>query len=227
MERPRPTSGLKRPLPLAAAALALSAATASASETIDYSYDARGRLVMVVRTATANGSTTGYGFDKADNRLQRSTLTLPDPSFELPDVGSGHAYNPTVTGIAFTSFAGVAANGSAFAFATAPDGDQVGFLQAGPTAAGAIAISVTGLTTGASYRVRFRLARRPGYGLNTINLAVGGSAHGTFSPSSSAFESFESNPFTATGSPMTITFTGTIDSGDRATALDAVSIVPS
>lgn len=227
MERPKPTTGLKRRLLLAAATLTLGATAALASETIGYEYDARGRLVAVVRTGTASGSTTGYSFDKADNRLQRSALTLADPSFELPEIGGSHAYNPTVAGIAFTSYAGVAGNGSAFAFAAAPDGDQTAFLQAGSIGAGAIAIDVGGLTPGASYRVRFQLARRPGYGLNTINLAAGGTALGSFSPSSNAFESFESAAFTAAGSAVTISFTGTIAAGDRTSALDAVTIVPS
>lgn len=228
MERPRPTNGLKRPLLLGGAALALSATAALASETIGYEYDARGRLVTVVRTAKASGSATGHKFDAADNRVARSIVTLPDPSFELPEVGSGYLYNPTtITGMTFTSSAGVAGNGSAFGFASATDGDQVGFLQAGSGAAGSIAISVSGLTTGASYRVRFRLARRPGYGLNTINLTAGSTSLSSFSPSSSAFESFESAAFTATGSPMTITFTGTIAAGDRTTALDGVAVVPS
>ena len=228
MQKPRPTTGLKRPLALGAAALALGAAAAAAGETVHYEYDARGRLVNVIRTATASGSTTGYGFDKADNRLARSTSTLPDPSFELPEVGSAYLYNPTtVGGMTFTSAAGVAGNGSAFGFAAAPDGDQAAFLQAGPSAAGAIAISVSGLAAGASYRIRFRLARRPGYNPTAVNLAAGSTALGNFTPASTAFESFESAAFTATGSPMTISFTATTGSGDRATALDAVAIVPS
>ncbi|HYG30109.1 MAG TPA: hypothetical protein VD887_07835 [Allosphingosinicella sp.] len=227
MEKPTPTTGLKRPLTLVAAALALGATAASASETIGYEYDARGRLVTVVRTGTASGSTTGYGFDKADNRLARATLTLPDPSFELPEIGSTYSYTPTVTGLAFVHPAGIAGNGSAFGFAAAPDGDQVAFLQAGSSSAGAVSITVSGLSAGASYRVRFRLARRPGYNATAVNLAAGGIALGNFTPSSTAFESFESAAFTATGSSMTISFTATTGSGDRATALDAVAIVPS
>jgi YD repeat-containing protein len=227
MKKPRPTTGLKRGLLLGAATLALGATAALASETIGYDYDARGRLVTVVRTATASGSTTGYAFDKADNRLQRSALTLPDPSFELPEVGTGYVYSPTVSGMTFNSHAGVTGNSSAFGFVAAPDGDQVAFLQSTDTATGAMSLTVSGLVTGASYRVRFRIARRPNNGLNGVTVAADGTTIGSIVPPSNAFTSYETGSFTAAGPTALISFTGTTALGDRASALDLISIVPS
>ena len=64
----------------AAGLLAAGASPALATETITYSYDARGRLVQVVRSGTVNnGVTTGYQFDKADNRTIKTTTGSPNP----------------------------------------------------------------------------------------------------------------------------------------------------
>lgn len=52
------------------AACATSAATAA--ETVRYTYDARGRLVSVVRVGPAP-RTTGYVYDRADNRTNKTT----------------------------------------------------------------------------------------------------------------------------------------------------------
>ena len=65
---------------LAGAAVALVPALAIAAETIAYSYDARGRLVRVERTGTVNNNVaTNYAFDKADNRVVKTTTGSPNP----------------------------------------------------------------------------------------------------------------------------------------------------
>ena len=65
---------------LAGAATALVPALAIAAETIAYRYDARGRLVRVERTGTINNNVaTNYTFDKADNRLVKTTTGSPNP----------------------------------------------------------------------------------------------------------------------------------------------------
>ena len=64
---------------LAAAALA-AALPAFAAETVTYGYDARGRLVEVKRVVNGgNPVTTSYGFDKADNRVSKTTTGSPNP----------------------------------------------------------------------------------------------------------------------------------------------------
>jgi YD repeat-containing protein len=211
---------------VAAFALVLTG-SALASERIHYTYDARGRLVGVSRTQEAvPGFATSYVYDAADNRTRKEVAEIvPNPSFELPEIGSGYVYSPTVARIAFTHPAGVTGNNSAFGFAAAPSGDQVAFVQSVPGATGAIALSVIGLEPGETYRVRFRLVRRPGYGLNPVTVAAGGTGLGTFTPSSTAWESF-SVPFTAAASSITISFTGSASQGDSASGLDLVTIGP-
>jgi uncharacterized protein RhaS with RHS repeats len=55
-------------------------AAAYASETINYKYDARGRLIQVNRTGSVNNNVvTNYTYDKADNRLTKTTTGSPNP----------------------------------------------------------------------------------------------------------------------------------------------------
>lgn len=63
-----------------AAGAAVAASAAMAAETIVYRYDARGRLVRVERTGNVNNNvTTNYLFDKADNRVSKTTTGSPNP----------------------------------------------------------------------------------------------------------------------------------------------------
>jgi hypothetical protein len=75
MARP-PKSAFLAGAAFSAAAL-LAPAAAQAAETIAYRYDARGRLIEVKRTTSGSGApaptTTGYSFDKADNRTAKTT----------------------------------------------------------------------------------------------------------------------------------------------------------
>jgi uncharacterized protein involved in exopolysaccharide biosynthesis len=68
---------------LAAAGAVVAASAAMAAETIVYRYDAKGRLVKVERSGTVNNNVvTNYAFDKADNRLVKTTTgsaNLPPP----------------------------------------------------------------------------------------------------------------------------------------------------
>ena len=51
---------------------------AGASETITHSYDARGRLKQVAHSGSVNnGVTTTYGYDKANNRTNKTTTGAP------------------------------------------------------------------------------------------------------------------------------------------------------
>lgn len=56
------------------------AAPAMAAETIVYRYDARGRLVRVERSGSVNNAVvTQYGFDRAGNRIVKTTTGSPNP----------------------------------------------------------------------------------------------------------------------------------------------------
>jgi hypothetical protein len=53
-------------------------AAAYAAETVTYTYDARGRLVQVVHTGTVNNNVvSNYSYDKADNRINKTTTGAP------------------------------------------------------------------------------------------------------------------------------------------------------
>jgi YD repeat-containing protein len=52
----------------------LTASRAGASETLTYTYDARGRLTKVVHSGSVNnGVTTTYTYDRANNRVTKTT----------------------------------------------------------------------------------------------------------------------------------------------------------
>ncbi len=57
---------------------AMMAGAAPATETITYSYDAHGRLIQVQHAGTVNnGVATTYAFDKAHNRIAKTTTGAP------------------------------------------------------------------------------------------------------------------------------------------------------
>ncbi|MET1111785.1 MAG: hypothetical protein ABWX67_09705 [Allosphingosinicella sp.] len=210
----------------ACSVLALAGA-ADAAETVTYSYDSLGRLVRVEHDGSVNsGARADYAYDSADNRTRVTVSGVPTVAgggFEAPEVGAGYAYTPPATPAVFANRAGIAGNGSVWGFASAPEGDQVGFLQAyGPAAT--IALPVTGLTPGASYTVRFRIAARPGYGANPVTVAFNGVPLGAFTPGSTAFAAVTSAAFAAPAESGSLTFTGSADSADLATGLDLVTI---
>jgi YD repeat-containing protein len=221
-------------LVLAISSLCL-ASVASATETITYTYDAKGRLVKVERAGSINnGVTTTYAHDRADNRSNLTvtgstnggsgggSAVVVDGSFEDPPQNGGYTYGPTITGATFTGGAGVAGNGSAWGFAAAPEGTQVAFLQQQAT----IALTVTGLTPGTAYVVRFSIVQRPGYPGNPVTVSFAGTGLGTFTPASTAFTQVTTASFTASAATGTVTFSTPASSTDIATGLDAVSIVP-
>jgi YD repeat-containing protein len=65
---------------LAAGSAVVGTSVAMAAETIVYRYDARGRLVRVERSGTVNNNVaTNYSFDKANNRVAKTTTGSPNP----------------------------------------------------------------------------------------------------------------------------------------------------
>jgi hypothetical protein len=225
--------GHRASLLLATSAIAWSG-NADASETIAYSYDGLGRLVRVERSGTVNnGVDVAYSYDSADNRTNVTVATSGSPSgpavagggFEAPEVGTGYVYRPSGSPATFTGNSGITANATAWGFDAAPEGDQVAFVQSYGVAS-VITLSVSGLTPGAGYKVRFWIASRPGYGTNPVTVAFNGAALGTFQPVSAAFAAVTSAAFTASGASGTLTLTGSDSAADLGTGLDSVTIVP-
>ena len=222
---------------LAGTMLALMPVMVGATETVSYTYDAKGRLTNVAHSGgPESGETSAYTFDAADNRTNMtvsgatstgaSAATVSNAGFESPDAGSGYTYNPTASGATFAGNTGVAANGSAWSFASAPDGKQVAFVQTAGSSAGQITLAVSGMQSGQNYAVVFKAAQRPNFPVNPITVQFGGATLGTFSPGSTSFDVFASSSFQATGSTGSITFTGLTTSTDISTGIDSVAVVP-
>jgi YD repeat-containing protein len=222
--------------PLLAMFVLVLSAAAQAGVTTTYTYDALGRLVAVSTTGEINNSTT-VAYDAAGNRTNFSVTTdgasgggnaiVADGSFESPPQNGGYTYDPVVSGATFTGGAGVAGNGSAWNFAAAPDGSQVAFISGAPTAHGSIALSVTGLTPGATYSVRFYMTQRAGYDPNPVVVSFNGTALGTFTPASTSFTQVTTASFVASGTSGMLNFEGTSTAGAATTTMgvDAVTIV--
>jgi Bacterial Ig-like domain (group 3)/F5/8 type C domain len=148
---------------------------------------------------------------------------LVNPSFEIPALGNGYQYNPSVSGIgwAFSTNSGIQGNGSAFGAAAAPDGTQTAFVQSMAT------ISQTLSLAAGSYTLSFKAAQRAccvSPYVEPIIVSVDGAQIGSLvSPSSTSFSSF-SIPFSVSSTGAhTITFNGT-DPNDKTTFIDAVTL---
>jgi len=190
-------------------------------------FTAAGTSGQIVFSVPAAQGDVSAAIDNVTVALAASPPAAPvvaDGSFELPEVGGGFVYAPAPAGTAFAGGAGVAGNGSAFGFQAAPDGDQTGFLQAASSGGGSITLNVTGLTPGATYRVGFSLAQRPGFGAVTVAAAFGQTALGSYTPTSAAFTPFTTTTFTPAGTSGRIVFSAGAAPGDVATAIDQVML---
>jgi hypothetical protein len=185
-----------------------------ASATIEWAAGASGPYIAsgidLVTVTSTGGSPAG------------SPGSMSDPSFEQPYQGSGFTYQPSGSpGNTFGVYAGLAGNGSAWSFPTAPLGNQVAFLQGNSGAT--VSILVSGLSPSASYTVKFKASKRQYFPANQLQVAFNGTQLGTFSPGAVAFQQFTSLSFTAGASSGTLTFTG-LTAGDSGTGIDDIQV---
>ena len=139
------------------------------------------------------------------------------------------AYNPSVANAYFGGGAGIQANGSAWNFASAPDGGQTAFVQNdydGNGNASTAVINIYDLTPNATYVVRFWLAKRnTSDPANTIHVTVSGSYGvnlGFYTPSSIAWQQYTSLSFTAQGTAMALSFSGI--TANASSGIDLVTV---
>ena len=190
---------------------------------------AQSSFVFQATSSTATIAFTG-SYSTTENRtaLDKVIVTqvssVPHSSFEVPEVGSGSVYNPSIGMATFQSKAGVAGNGSSWGFAAAPDGDQVAFLQSNSGGTGSISETLTNLIPGRSYQLSFYLAKRSSANANPIEVSIDGVVLGTFTPSSTGFVQFTTSAFQVTGTSATLTFSGTASATEKVTALDKVVV---
>ena len=147
-------------------------------------------------------------------------------SFEHENInvsaGPIYQYHPSDAYWLYSDSAGLAATGSGFNNTTAPDGNQVVFLQG--TSAGAGQISQTlNVSTGGTYNVAFQAAERLNQ-TQPIAVSVDGTVIATITPASSSFSTYKTPNFGLTKGPHTISFTATNTSSDNTSFVDAMSL---
>ncbi|AMB60207.1 hypothetical protein AWU67_16590 [Microterricola viridarii] len=153
--------------------------------------------------------------------------SLRNTSFEAPSMPGSFQYTPSGSEWTYFREAGIASNGSLFGVglygaANAPDGSQVGFVQK----RGRLEQSFGSAPVGASYRVRFSLAARPGDAApQTVKVTFDNVLLGSYTPGSTSYVEFTTPPITQGGGTHTIGFEGTTDA-DRTAFIDRVSVIP-
>jgi hypothetical protein len=149
--------------------------------------------------------------------------TVQDAGFEKVRVGAGQfQYRPTGSPWTFTGASGIAANGSGFGAATAPEGTQVGILQ---RETAVISQTVTFPTTG-TYAVTFKAAQR---GFNSssqvIVLTIDGLPGQQVQPVGTSFQTYYAMLPTLEAGNHTFQILGLNPyGGDQTVFIDAVSI---
>jgi len=151
-----------------------------------------------------------------------------DAGFEAVAVGSGSfgsfAYDPAGSAWAFAGQAGVSGNSSGFTGGNpaAPQGGQVGFLQA----AGSFSQGIAGWAAG-SYQVGFLAAQRGNNGPSAedFQVLIDGVTVSTFRPAGTAYSAYSTASFSVAAGTHTVTFKG-LDSagGDNTAFIDAVAV---
>ena len=148
-------------------------------------------------------------------------------SFEQENVnvsaGATYAYHPSDAYWSFNDHSGIAANGSGFNNANAPDGAEVAFLQGltGSTA-GRISQSLN-ITTDGSYNVSFQAAERSNQ-VQPIAVSVDSTVIATITPSSSSFATYTTPNFNLTAGSHKITFSATDTGSDKTSFIDKVAM---
>ncbi len=153
--------------------------------------------------------------------------SFSDPGFESAQLTTGYrgyAYGPSGTPWTFTGQAGVSGNGTAFTSGNpnAPQGGQVGFIQN----QGMISQTVNGMTAG-HYSITFSTAQRGSYGgMQSIQVWVDGELIGTFTPSSSTYQTVNTSGFKLKSGTHTFSFQGATNDPDATAFIDNVTLAP-
>jgi hypothetical protein len=162
--------------------------------------------------------------------LDQASITIAPPAsfadagFESPNVGTGWQLDPTGTPWTFAGTAGISGNNSGMTShnPNAPEGGQVGFLQA----SGSVS-QVVNFARAGSYVIGFSAAQEGNYAgsSETVQVLVDGTAVSTFTPASTNYASYATDPFSVAAGSHTITLAGSSPHGVTYTAfLDQLSI---
>jgi hypothetical protein len=181
----------------------------------------------VLASGIGTFSATLYTAGNQTITAQGSGNLIGDNSFETPTLAAGSfQYNPGGTPWQFSGQSGVSANGSGFTSGNpnAPDGNQVGFLQASGTISQSLSIPA------ATYSLTFLAAQRgnASAGGQQIQIDLDGVPIGQLTPPSTSYLSYQAPSFTvATTGMHTLTFLGlNPHGGDNTAFLDLVQFGP-
>jgi autotransporter-associated beta strand protein len=149
-------------------------------------------------------------------------VTIANPGFESPAFGGGGwDYTPADAGWNFVG-SGIGRNGSPWV-TTAPEGQQVGFVQGSGNLSKNLSI-----TAGGFYDLTFQAANRPNYPDSGIAIQINGATvnswpAGTFA-SSGAFQTFTIRGIHLPAGSHLLAFVGSLNGADSATAIDDVRL---
>jgi hypothetical protein len=142
-------------------------------------------------------------------------VTIAGSGFESPNVGtnkfSAFAYNPTGSPWTFTGNAGIAGNNSGFtAYASnAPEGTQVAFLQT----ANAVIAQTLSFPSNGNYTLVLAAASRGGpynQQLQTVNVYLDGNYAGSFTPTSTTYQTVTLSLNNVAAGSHQLSFQGTV-----------------
>ena len=156
-----------------------------------------------------------------------SMLILGDPGFESDSItnaaSTNFVYDPNGSAWTYSGYSGVSGNGSAFTSQNpnAPQGTQVGFLQA----TGSITEPFNATTTG-SYHFSFQAAQRsyPVEVPQTVQVLIDGVVVGNLTPSATSYQSLSTSSFLLTAGSHTLSLRGTVASGNATAFIDSIGI---
>ncbi|MFM7319274.1 MAG: LamG-like jellyroll fold domain-containing protein, partial [bacterium] len=136
---------------------------------------------------------------------------------------SGYHYGVATSTWTFANGAGITSNSGGFtnSIQNAPQGTQAAFLQN----QGCITTSAVTMTPGKKYAITFALAERSTDTVkNPVEVIMDGQSLGVFTPTGSSYVSYTTSAFTAAAGNHTLTFRGTINTGDSTAFVDNISI---
>jgi hypothetical protein len=145
--------------------------------------------------------------------------------FETPDLAAGgFQYAPGGTPWTFSTSAGVAANNSGFTSGnpSAPDGDQVAFIQNAGTAT-----QVFNVSAGGTFAVSFAVAQRGNFnpgGPQAVRVLVDGVDRGQVTAGGSGYQTFTTAGFSLSAGQHTIVLQG-LGANDATALIDGVALV--
>jgi hypothetical protein len=166
-------------------------------------------------------------------------VTINDPSFEngvLNPTTGAYCYSPLgscpgnsgstaalasgTPGWTFGDGSGLAGNNSGFNNNTAPDGNNVAFIQG----ASSTVSQVLNLSVGEVVQFSFSaMGRNAQDGPNELGVFFDGTQVGDFTPATGSYQTFTTDPYTFTGIDETLTFEGLTVGGDHTSFVDTVS----